>query len=201
MNNEELNKYKSRLIKEKEKIKDTLSLMKKNQTIDSNSEISSELSFYDNHPGDLGDEIYDIERGRALKGNELSIVNKIDVALASIESKTYGICRECGKKISEERLEFIPYAIYCINCQNKISERKPTSSKDRPIEETVLGKPFAYGYNDYKNDTQFDAEDSYQAVARYNNLKNTIDYYEDDDEYTDPMERISNEQYKNQLPD
>lgn len=203
MDRKNLEHYKNKLLKEKEKVQNTISLMKKNQTIDSNAEIASELSFYDNHPSDLGEELSDIEKGRALKGNELSIISKIDEALIQVEKGSYGICKGCGVEIPEARLEFIPYASFCVNCQNNRNNKEQISSSDRPVEESVLGNPFGYGFNDFKDDSGFDAEDSYQAVARFNNVRNTSDYYEDEDVdgYVDPMDKISNEQYKNQLPD
>ena len=203
MDRKNLEHYKAKLLKEKEKVQDTISLMKKNETIDSNAEIASELSFYDNHPSDLGEELADIAKGRALKVNELSIISKIDEALIEVEKGSYGICKDCGTKIPEARLEFIPYAKFCVSCQNDRNNKEKFLSKDGPVEESVLGNPFGYGFNDFKNNSEFDAEDSYQAVARFNNIRNTPDYYEDEDEdgYVDPMDKISNEQYKNQLPD
>ena len=203
MDRKNLEHYKNKLLNEKEKVQDTISLMKKNETIDSNAEMSSELSFYDNHPSDLGEEISDIEKGRALKVNEFSIINKIDEALIEIEKGSYGVCKDCGVKIPEARLEFIPYAKFCVNCQNTRNNKEQFLSDDRSTEESVLGNPFGYGFNDFKGDSGFDAEDSYQAVARFNNIQNTPDYYEDEDEdgYVDPIDKISNEQYKDQLPD
>ena len=48
-----------------------------------------------------------------------------------------------------------------------------------------------------------DAEDIYQTVERFNKLEDIIEYYDDDDGggYVEPIEKISNQQYKNQLPD
>jgi len=203
MDRKNLEHFKDKLLKEKEKVQNTICLMKKNETIDSNEEISSELSFYDNHPSDLGEELADIEKGKALESNEISIIGKIDEALIQIENGHYGVCKDCGTEIPEARLEFIPYAGYCVNCQNKRNNMGRSSSSDRPVEESVLVVPFGYGFNDYKDDSQFDSEDSYQGVARFNNLRNTLDYFEDEDPdgYVDQMDKISNEQYKNQLPD
>ncbi len=47
----------------------------------------------------------------------------IDAAIESINRGTYGICLLCGKPIPEERLEIVPYAALCVNCQ-AIEERK-----------------------------------------------------------------------------
>lgn len=44
---------------------------------------------------------------------------KVDTALRKLEEGTYGICEECGEEISEERLEIMPFAIYCRDDQEK----------------------------------------------------------------------------------
>jgi YteA family regulatory protein len=201
MKKERCDFFREKLIKEKQRINSLLNLMVKNETIDSKSEISSELSFYDNHPSDIATELSDIERGMAFKENEKSILKKIDNALDSINKGSYGICKVCKKEINEQRLEFIPYAECCIECQNKQNSLKQREIYDRPVEEEVLGYPFGKGYNSYKYDTEFDAEDSYRAVERFNEIDNIEEYYEPDADYVEPIEKISNEQYKNQLPD
>jgi YteA family regulatory protein len=198
-----LEQYKQKLIRERKKVIDTLNEMEQNETINSNSEMSSELSFYDNHPSDTATELYDKERGLALKGNEISIIKKIDDALKNIETNNYGFCKICGKEIVEERLQFIPYTEYCVQCQTAINERLLDDRKQRPIEEEVLGFPFGYGYNDSKDDLEFDAEDSYQSVESFNNRENIAEYdiMDEEDGYVEDIEKISNEQYINQLPD
>ena len=40
-------------------------------------------------------------------------------ALEKIENGTYGICENCGKKITEERLLVCPEAKTCLNCNKK----------------------------------------------------------------------------------
>ncbi len=47
----------------------------------------------------------------------------IDRALERITRGTYGNCVMCGKEIPEERLEAIPYAALCINCQSAEERR------------------------------------------------------------------------------
>lgn len=44
----------------------------------------------------------------------------IDVALARIERKTYGYCERCNKPILIKRLEFIPEARFCVDCEGKL---------------------------------------------------------------------------------
>jgi DnaK suppressor protein len=51
-------------------------------------------------------------------------IERINQALARLENGTYGTCLNCGEAISAERLEALPYAELCINCQSN-KERKP----------------------------------------------------------------------------
>lgn len=48
-----------------------------------------------------------------------SQLDDVDTALAHIEAGTYGICDNCGAAISEDRLEFRPASILCVDCKTK----------------------------------------------------------------------------------
>src|SRR5690606_409462 len=50
-------------------------------------------------------------------------IERINKALARLDHGTYGICLDCGQAISAERLQALPYAELCINCQSN-RERK-----------------------------------------------------------------------------
>lgn len=43
----------------------------------------------------------------------------IDEALLRVKDGTYGICAECEIDISEKRLEAVPFAKLCVECQSK----------------------------------------------------------------------------------
>jgi YteA family regulatory protein len=200
MDKSKLDYFKNMLLQEKEDVTKLLAEMKDNYTIAPLNEMDSELSYYDNHGADIAGNLNDYHRGIALKHNEESIMNKIQRALADINNGDYGVCKVCGKAISEERLKFIPYADHCVNCQNHLTNKNREDL--RPVEEQVLGRPFARGFNDDLDKVSFDAEDSYQAVGRFNAMENVYEEYEDEkDFFVDPMDLISNEQYRNQLPD
>lgn len=47
----------------------------------------------------------------------------IDSAITRIEQGKYGLCMKCGKRIPKERLEAIPYALMCIECQSADERR------------------------------------------------------------------------------
>ena len=42
-------------------------------------------------------------------------------AISRIGQGKYGLCMKCGKRIPKERLEAIPYALMCIECQSVIT--------------------------------------------------------------------------------
>jgi DnaK suppressor protein len=43
-------------------------------------------------------------------------LQKINIALARMESGDYGVCRSCGADIGEGRLNAVPEATLCIKC-------------------------------------------------------------------------------------
>lgn len=47
----------------------------------------------------------------------------VSEALRRIENNEYGMCSECEERISERRLKAIPWAKYCIRCQEQ-ADRK-----------------------------------------------------------------------------
>lgn len=123
MDKRKIKKLQELLIKEKEK------LLKGKIHIDeilkkSPKEATGELSTYRTHIADLGSDTYQKEIAAYLTTQETQILIKIDKALRKIEEGTYGKCEKCNKNIDEERLETIPYAEFCINCQKELERHK-----------------------------------------------------------------------------
>ena len=50
------------------------------------------------------------------------LLASIDGALARIDEGSYGVCANCGRTISRERLDALPYATKCIDCK-RLEER------------------------------------------------------------------------------
>ncbi|HXX53317.1 MAG TPA: TraR/DksA C4-type zinc finger protein [Thermodesulfovibrionales bacterium] len=46
----------------------------------------------------------------------------IDEALMKLREGSYGVCEDCGGEISAERLNVMPFAIYCKDCREKREE-------------------------------------------------------------------------------
>jgi len=47
------------------------------------------------------------------------ILSMVNEALERIKGGTYGICQECGEEVQVKRLEAVPWARHCIECQEK----------------------------------------------------------------------------------
>ncbi len=55
---------------------------------------------------------------------ERQLLKQVDAALEKIRLKKFGQCERCGETIGEKRLEALPFARFCIACQEAEEERK-----------------------------------------------------------------------------
>ena len=69
-----------------------------------------------------------------LKDRERKLMVKIQEALERIENGTFGICLECGGKISQKRLRARPVATLCIDCKNEQEYLEKKMNSERPTE-------------------------------------------------------------------
>lgn len=53
----------------------------------------------------------------SLSNSERSVLQQVERALARIEEGEFGICEECGEPIHKKRLDAVPWARYCLACQ------------------------------------------------------------------------------------
>lgn len=58
----------------------------------------------------------------ALEQSEESLRMAVLEALRRIDEGTFGQCQQCGAAISRERLEAVPFAQYCMDCERQRSE-------------------------------------------------------------------------------
>lgn len=54
--------------------------------------------------------------------NDRNLLSMVEGALVRINEGTYGECVSCGSEINPKRLEAVPWARYCIGCQEKIEK-------------------------------------------------------------------------------
>ena len=58
-----------------------------------------------------------------IRDREAKLIGKITSALDRLEDGTFGICEECGKKISPERLKIMPFALLCVPCKSLMEKQ------------------------------------------------------------------------------
>ena len=49
---------------------------------------------------------------------DMSLLRQIQDALIRIADQSYGVCQDCDTPISTKRLEAVPWANYCVRCQD-----------------------------------------------------------------------------------
>ena len=64
--------------------------------------------------------VFEQQRDLALRDHNQVHLAAIDAALARLDAGTYGACTSCHKPIPPERLEALPWAALCIDCQRAI---------------------------------------------------------------------------------
>jgi len=86
--------------------------------------------------GDILDSVTE-ERTRELDmiltDREKKKLSQIDDAIERIDDGTYGLCDECSVKIPKGRLKVVPFAKYCVECQEKL-EREEKYLREEPEE-------------------------------------------------------------------
>lgn len=202
MDEKKLKHFEKLLNDEKKKIENSLEDERMGLGI-SPKDLTGELSSYDNHPGDLGNETFEAEKNFSFRTRDKFLLSEIQTALNKIAEGTYGICEQCGKEIAEERLEVRPYSRLCINCENDMEKKVQNEEKGRPIEEQVLFPPFGRSFTDNspEDGVTFDGEDAWDAVNEYNVRMSDNQFGEDDEDigYVENVEQISNDRYRRQL--
>lgn len=174
--------FRKRLLAEKAKLEKEFENSNRFNLDNSMGDSIQELSSYDNHPADLGSELFEREKDLALWNNSQEIRQRIEEALDHLDRGSYGKCEDCGRTIPRERLEAIPYTTLCVDCQLQREDKH--QNRERPVEEEVLKPPFGRTFLDDASVVGFDGEDAWQAVARYGTSESPsdlggVDSYED----------------------
>ena len=84
-----------------------------------NNVIKEEGVGYSTHPADEGTNAFDQARDLAVQVSAEQTLKLVNDALARLDNGTFGLCLDCGQEIDAARLEAIPYAPVCLNCQAK----------------------------------------------------------------------------------
>lgn len=74
---------------------------------------------YSNHIADDATDAYDQAVDETLKHNAEVALKAVERALAKFNDGTYGLCEACGGRIDRARLEALPHARHCLDCQSR----------------------------------------------------------------------------------
>ena len=65
-------------------------------------------------------QVFEQQRDLALRDRNVEHLAQVEDALRRLDEGTFGACIRCGKPIAAERLEAIPWAAHCIDCQRMV---------------------------------------------------------------------------------
>jgi DnaK suppressor protein len=57
-----------------------------------------------------------------MTNTDRTILNMIDAALKRIQSSDYGLCANCQEEMQQKRLDAVPWAKHCLDCQHKMEQ-------------------------------------------------------------------------------
>lgn len=175
-----------------------------------------ELSSFDNHPADIGTEVFMVEHAMGLKAMHEEGIKKVEDAISRINKDNYGVCKNCDKEIDEERLEIVPETSLCIECAREedlniesareaIKHRPPgyndvvsefgTKPVKDPLEDKDRGKDILTDLMKFGSAESPSEEGNFKDFNEFYNTKTSEDGIVED------VDKISNEEYIAGIPD
>lgn len=67
-------------------------------------------------------QVFEQQRDLALRDRAEQHLAMVDAALARLADGTFGTCLRCARPIAPARLEALPWAAHCIECQSAIDK-------------------------------------------------------------------------------
>lgn len=121
--------YKKMLVRKSEEIRDSMSAQKAAQVVARLDVPSDE--------GDLSQHSH--EEWIFLNRNtiETKLLREISGALHRLQTEQYGVCLECEEPISNKRLDAVPWARYCVVCQDRVTAGIANGEREEELEGAV----------------------------------------------------------------
>ena len=69
-------------------------------------------------------QVFEQQRDLALRDRAEQQLQLVDAAIARLAAGTYGACVRCGQPIAPARLEALPWASHCIDCQRLVGRER-----------------------------------------------------------------------------
>jgi DnaK suppressor protein len=83
------------------------------------------------HLADEGTDAMEQEKALLLMSQEGRRLNEIDDALRRLydTGEDFGVCGRCGNEIAFDRLDLVPWARFCVDCQEAVEEAVATEPR------------------------------------------------------------------------
>lgn len=119
VNSKQLETLRTKLLAERDRILGELGYMETRFLRSTPRESSGDLSGYVFHLADVGTDADEREKAVQLTSAEGRLLTAVNAALDRIEGGSFGTCLSCGGEIAFKRLQAMPAATLCLNCQEK----------------------------------------------------------------------------------
>ena len=60
---------------------------------------------------------------------ESKLLKEVQGAISRLEDDSFGTCLRCDEEIPEKRLKALPWAAYCVSCQEAIDKRRAAGER------------------------------------------------------------------------
>jgi DnaK suppressor protein len=60
---------------------------------------------------------------------ESKLLKEVQGAISRLEDDSFGICLRCEEEIPEKRLKALPWAAYCVSCQEALDRRRAAGER------------------------------------------------------------------------
>jgi DnaK suppressor protein len=120
MRKERLASFKKRLLEKQEQLADEVgrtAMYGKDQEDDAIKDL-----------GDQANTAYTREFFFELGNGDRRLLRDVVAALQKIDDGSFGNCERCGEVIGDKRLEALPFARYCIDCQRLSEQEERTAA-------------------------------------------------------------------------
>ncbi|PIW61229.1 MAG: hypothetical protein COW13_03455 [Candidatus Omnitrophica bacterium CG12_big_fil_rev_8_21_14_0_65_50_5] len=121
----ELEHYKELLMRMKESLIHDIKNMAAGSSPEDND--SRDVSGHVQHIADVATDMYDKEFNLGLASKDREVLLLIDIAIKRINDGSFGLCLNAHPNhhlITKQRLEVLPYAEYCRDCQEQFETKK-----------------------------------------------------------------------------
>ncbi|MCX7661084.1 MAG: TraR/DksA family transcriptional regulator [Candidatus Omnitrophica bacterium] len=115
----ELSEFRKLILKRKEEILESIKRISEDNLKRSQKDATGDISGYTYHMADVATDTYDRDFSLNLASAEQDELYELEEALRKIEEGTFGICEGCNSLIPKVRLRAVPYARFCIKCQER----------------------------------------------------------------------------------